>query len=69
MIAPTDKDFVAAMSNGTSGDVNNINFGTAALKAGPGDRTRLAGPGGLEAPEVPEGLEGGVAAGVARPSQ
>ena len=34
-------DFVAALSNGTSGDVNNINFKEEAKKAEPGERSRL----------------------------
>lgn len=35
------KDFVAALSNGTSGDVNNINFKAEAAKTMPGERCRL----------------------------
>lgn len=35
------KGFVGALSNGTSGDVNNINFKTEAAKTQPGDRCRL----------------------------
>jgi hypothetical protein len=33
--------FVAMLSNGTSGDVNNINFKQAAMKTMPGERSRL----------------------------
>ncbi|MCE9565709.1 MAG: hypothetical protein K8U57_27105 [Planctomycetes bacterium] len=33
--------FVAMMSNGTSGDVNNVNFKEAAAKTKPGERCRL----------------------------
>ena len=37
--APKRKDFVGIMSNGTSGDVNNINFGGAGRQArGPGEQ-------------------------------
>jgi hypothetical protein len=36
-----DKDFVAALSNGTSGDVNNIDFRAEATKTAPGERCRL----------------------------
>lgn len=35
------KEFVGILSNGTSGDVNNINFRTEATKAAPGERSRL----------------------------
>ncbi len=35
------KEFVGTLSNGTSGDVNNINFRTEATKAMPGERSRL----------------------------
>jgi hypothetical protein len=35
------KGFVAALSNGTSGDVNNINFKEEATKTQPGERSRL----------------------------
>jgi len=41
LIAPDAKDFVGIMSNGTSGDVNNINFGTPAVKYGPGERIKV----------------------------
>ena len=34
------KDFVGIMSNGTSADVNNINFGAPAIKFGPGAGSR-----------------------------
>src|SRR5262245_30525040 len=34
------KDFMGALSNGTSGDVNNINFKEAAPKLKPGERSR-----------------------------
>ncbi|MCI0699706.1 MAG: hypothetical protein L0241_01300 [Planctomycetia bacterium] len=34
------KDFMGMLSNGTSGDVNNINFRAAALKLKPGERSR-----------------------------
>jgi hypothetical protein len=33
--------FVGALFNGTSGDVNNINFKAAAVKAEPGERSRV----------------------------
>jgi neutral ceramidase len=33
--------FVGAMFNGTSGDVNNINFGAMPLKRGPGEQIRI----------------------------
>ncbi len=37
-----DKSFVAMMSNGTSGDINNINFGGPAPgKQGPGEQIRI----------------------------
>jgi hypothetical protein len=32
---------VGIMSNGTSGDVNNINFGAPAIKYGPGERIKV----------------------------
>jgi hypothetical protein len=35
------KEFVGILSNGTSGDVNNINFKAEAVKTQPGDRCRL----------------------------
>lgn len=35
------KEFVAMLSNGTSGDVNNINFKAEAPKTKPGERSRL----------------------------
>jgi neutral ceramidase len=35
------KDFVGILSNGTSGDVNNVNFKAEAPKTKPGDRCRL----------------------------
>lgn len=35
------KDFVGILSNGTSGDVNNINFRAETQKTKPGDRCRL----------------------------
>lgn len=35
------KDFVGILSNGTSGDVNNINFREEAAKTKPGERCRL----------------------------
>lgn len=41
LIAPENKEFVGAMFNGTSGDVNNINFAAAPAKAGPGERIRI----------------------------
>ena len=40
-VAPGDKSFVAAMSNATSADANNVDFGSPALKAGPGERIRV----------------------------
>ena len=36
-----DKDFVGILSNGTSGDVNTVNFKAEAAKTKPGDRCRL----------------------------
>src|SRR5438552_14423800 len=41
LIAPNAKNFVGIMSNGTSGDVNNVNFGAPAVKYGPGERIKL----------------------------
>jgi hypothetical protein len=41
LVAPDTKDFIGIMSNGTSGDVNNIDFGTSAVKYGPGERIKL----------------------------
>ncbi|MBO0697249.1 MAG: hypothetical protein J2P46_02535 [Zavarzinella sp.] len=41
LIAGDAKDFVGIMSNGTSGNVNNINFGAPALKYGPGERIKV----------------------------
>ncbi len=41
LVAKDAKDFVGIMSNGTSGDVNNINFGGPAIKYGPGERIRV----------------------------
>ena len=41
LVAPDAKGFVGIMSNGTSGDVNNVNFGTPALKSGPGERIKV----------------------------
>ena len=41
LVAPDTKDFVGIMSNGTSGDVNNINFGAPAVKYGPGERIKI----------------------------
>jgi hypothetical protein len=38
--APSDDDFVAVLSNGTSGDVNNINFREPQQPAGPFERIR-----------------------------
>ena len=38
---PKKPKFVGAMFNGTSGDVNNVNFKDAALKVEPGERSRL----------------------------
>ena len=38
-----DAKFVGALSNGTSGDVNNVNFGQSPIKAGPGERIRVVG--------------------------
>jgi hypothetical protein len=35
------KDFVGILSNGTSGDVNNVNFKAEAAKTKPGERSRL----------------------------
>jgi neutral ceramidase len=41
LVAPDSKDFVGIMSNGTSGDVNNINFGAPAMKYEPGERIKV----------------------------
>ena len=41
LIAPNAKDFVGIMSNGTSGDVNNINYGEPAIKYRPGERLKV----------------------------
>lgn len=41
LIAPEKKDFVAAMFNGTSGDVNNVNFDAPPRKVGPGEQIRI----------------------------
>jgi neutral ceramidase len=41
LVAPAEKDFVGIMSNGTSGDANNINFGGTPIKAGPGERIKV----------------------------
>lgn len=41
LVAFENKEFVGAMFNGTSGDVNNINFAIAPAKAGPGERIRI----------------------------
>src|SRR5262249_43373067 len=41
LVAPDAKEFVGVMSNGTSGDANNINFGAPAVKYGPGERIKL----------------------------
>jgi neutral ceramidase len=41
LVAPESKDFVGVMSNGTSADVNNINFGAPAIKYGPGERIKV----------------------------
>ena len=45
LVAPDARDFVGIMSNGTSGDVNNINFGAAAVKYGPGERIKVVADG------------------------
>jgi neutral ceramidase len=45
LVAPDVKDFVGIMSNGTSGDVNNINFAVPAIKYGPGERIKLVADG------------------------
>ncbi|HEX3147985.1 MAG TPA: hypothetical protein VHR66_07860 [Gemmataceae bacterium] len=41
LVAADSKDFVGIMSNATSGDINNINFGIAAIKYGPGERIKV----------------------------
>jgi neutral ceramidase len=41
LVAPKAKDFVGIMSNATSGDINNVNFGAPALKYGPGERIKV----------------------------
>ena len=38
---PDAKGFVGIMSNGTSGDVNNINFGKPGHQVGPGERIKV----------------------------
>ena len=38
-----DDRFVASMSNGTSGDINNIDFTKPAVKMGPGEKMTLVG--------------------------
>jgi hypothetical protein len=45
LVAPDAKDFVGIMSNGTSGDVNNINYGAPAIKYGPGERIKVVADG------------------------
>ncbi|MSR54090.1 MAG: hypothetical protein EXS09_12480 [Gemmataceae bacterium] len=45
LIAPESKDFVGIMSNGTSADVNNVNFGSPAMKFGPGERIKVVADG------------------------
>lgn len=45
LIAGESKEFVGIMSNGTSGDVNNIDFGSPAMKFGPGERIKLVADG------------------------
>ena len=45
LVAPGVKDFVGIMSNGTSGDVNNINFGAPPVKYGPGERIKVVADG------------------------
>lgn len=47
-IAPDDKAFMAIMSNGTSGDVNNINFAEPQKKYGPGERIKVVAHGVAE---------------------
>lgn len=39
--APSDDDFVAVLSNGTSGDVNNVDFCAAQAPVGPFERIRF----------------------------
>jgi hypothetical protein len=45
LVAPDAKDFVGIMSNGTSGDVNNIDFGAPGVKYGPGERIKVVADG------------------------
>jgi len=45
LVAPDAKEFVGIMSNGTSGDINNINFGAAAMKYAPGERIKVVADG------------------------
>lgn len=45
LVAPESKDFVGIMSNGTSGDVNNVNFGQPAIKYGSGERIKVVADG------------------------
>jgi neutral ceramidase len=41
LVAPDAKDFVGIMSNATSGDVNNVNFGAPAVRYAPGGRIKV----------------------------
>jgi hypothetical protein len=41
LVAPNMKEFVGIMSNGTSGDVNNINFAGPAIKYSAGERIKI----------------------------
>ena len=41
LVAPNSREFVGIMSNGTSADVNNINFGAPAMKYEPGERIKV----------------------------
>lgn len=45
LVAPDAREFVGVMSNGTSGDVNNVNFGAPAVRYGPGERIKVVADG------------------------
>jgi neutral ceramidase len=41
LVGEEEKGFVGIMSNGTSGDVNNVNFAMPAINYGPGERIKV----------------------------
>ena len=45
MVANGREDFLGIMSNGTSADANNVNFGLPTTKQGPGERIRIVADG------------------------